>query len=197
MAFTNTNLVLLAHGNDFKVFGYVTTADTAATVRAVGYFNNTDDGIRMTANDVIIAVCSDTTVRLKVASVSSGAVTTANDTGVAIFAHDLTTSLAVPSTGVVTFNPTSDAMGQFQLAAAPVPGDLLELYNLSATTSASVQIVGATTSADMFGLVANNDLELFYGGSVSLRAVSTTQWALAGSGASPTTSQGGHLALTN
>ena len=180
MAFAASGLVLLAHGNDQKLFAYVTTADSAATVRAVGYFNNTDDDIRMTANDTIIAVCSDNTVKLKVSSVSSGAVTTVADTGVALFAHDVTTSLSVPGQGIVTFTPTSDAMGTFQIGAAPVPGDLLELINIASNSSATALIEGNTTSTDEFGVTGNNTLELFFGGSVQLRAVSTTQYAIVG-----------------
>lgn len=195
MAFAASGLVLLAHGNDQKLFAYVTTADSAATVRAVGYFNNTDDDIRMTANDTIIAVCSDNTVRLKVSSVSSGAVTTVADTGVAIFAHDATTSLAVPGEGVVTVSPTSAAMGTFRITAM-VPGDLLEIINISGTTSAAAVFGGATTSLG-FGVLGENTLTLFVGGSVQLRALTTTTTAIVGLSGATTTSGGGKMTLSN
>lgn len=194
MAFSNSNLVLQSHGNDQKLFSYTTTADSNATVRAVGYFNNTDDDIRMTANDLIVAICSDTTVRLKVASVSSGTVTTVADTGVAFFAHDMTTSLTVPSQGVVTFSPTSAAMGVFRIGNM-IPGDLLELINIGGTTSAAVVLGGSTTSLG-FGLLGNNTMTLFAGGSVQLRAVTSTTTAIVGHGGASTTSQSGTFTLT-
>ena len=195
MAFTNTNLVLLAHGNDYKRWAYVTTADTAAQVRAVGFFNNTDDDVRMSVGDTIIVFASDQTVRLKVASISSGAVTTRADTGVAIFAHGLTTSVAVPGAGVVTFNPTSDAMGTFPIEDLE-PGALLELINISTTTSATALFGGVTTSLG-FGILGENTLELIVGGSVQLRALTTTTTAIVGGVGGSTTSLAGRMTLTN
>ncbi len=76
MAYENGSLVLWAHGNDKKLFRYDSSTDTLETINTAGYFNNTDDSIRLTAGDLIMVVASDATATLKVASVTSGSVTT-------------------------------------------------------------------------------------------------------------------------
>jgi len=76
MAYANGSLVLWAHGNDKKLFRYDSSTDTLATINTAGYFNNSDDNLRMAVGDLIMVVASDATATLKVDSISSGAVTT-------------------------------------------------------------------------------------------------------------------------
>ena len=77
MAYANGSLVLWAHGNDKKLFRYDSATDTLATIAAAGYFNNTDDDIRLAVDDMIKVVASDGIGTLMVASISAaGAVTT-------------------------------------------------------------------------------------------------------------------------
>lgn len=82
MAYANGSLVLWAHGNDKKLFRYDSATDTLATINTAGYFNNTDDNLRMAVGDLIMVVASDTTATLKVESISSGAVTTSDLAGI-------------------------------------------------------------------------------------------------------------------
>lgn len=177
MAFNTANLVLWGIGNDKKLFHYYTSDDTLATVFTAGYFNNTDDFIRMVAEDVIFVSASDGDALGKVASVSSGSVTLqAFDNVDPVVAFAGSTSISFPNSGVVTVSPTSAAMGQFKMAAAPVPGQAIKIVNISPTTSASAVIVGATTSTcDFFygGLSGGKALTLNYGAAVELLPVDT------------------------
>ena len=76
MAYTAGSLHLRAGAPGDQVYKYDAGSDTMATVVAVGYFNNTDDNLNLTVDDLINCDCTDGYVLLKVASISSGAVTT-------------------------------------------------------------------------------------------------------------------------
>ena len=62
MAFNAANLTLLGVGNGFGLYRYDTT-DTAITVDASGYFNNSDDDINLAVGDIIKIVVWGTAVR--------------------------------------------------------------------------------------------------------------------------------------
>jgi len=76
MAFTNANLHLRAGAPGDLTYTYDAAADTMAAVAAVGFFNNTDDDTNFFAEDLIWCQCTDGNMWLRVASVSSGSVTT-------------------------------------------------------------------------------------------------------------------------
>lgn len=71
MAFVNTNLHLLGHGGDNKVYYLDAVADTMVTVAAVGYINNSDDDVRLAVDDVIFAQCNDGDFWLRVSAVAA------------------------------------------------------------------------------------------------------------------------------
>jgi len=62
MAYTAGNLTLLANGNGFSQYRY-DTLDTHATVDTDGYFNNTDDSLKLRVGDIIDVVVWATAVR--------------------------------------------------------------------------------------------------------------------------------------
>jgi hypothetical protein len=62
MAYTAGNLTLMATGNGFNHYRYDTT-DTAVTVDADGYFNNSDDSLNLAVGDIIDIVVWGTAVR--------------------------------------------------------------------------------------------------------------------------------------
>lgn len=62
MAYTAGNLVLMSTGNGFNHYRYDTT-DTAVTVDAAGYFNNSDDDLNLAVGDKIDIVVWATAVR--------------------------------------------------------------------------------------------------------------------------------------
>lgn len=76
MAFTNANLHLRAGAPGDLTYTYDAGSDTLATCLASGFFNNTDDNINLTAEDLIFVQATDGNCWLRVSSVSSGTVTT-------------------------------------------------------------------------------------------------------------------------
>lgn len=75
MAFTNANLHLRAGAPGDLTYTYDAGSDSMATVIAVGYFDNDDDDLNLVADDRIWCQCADGNMTLRVASISSGAVT--------------------------------------------------------------------------------------------------------------------------
>ncbi len=76
MAYTSGNLVLLAYGNGFHLYFYDAGSDTLATVRASGYFNNSDDDLNLAVDDQIMVKAQDGFATLRVDTVTSGVVDT-------------------------------------------------------------------------------------------------------------------------
>jgi hypothetical protein len=59
MAYTAGNLALVSHGNGFNRYRYDTT-DALTDVDASGYFNNSDDTLKLQVGDLIDVVVWDT-----------------------------------------------------------------------------------------------------------------------------------------
>ena len=57
MAFAKANMVLMAHGNNVKLYSYESTADTLATIEAADYFDGFGDQLRV--GDVLMVKGSD------------------------------------------------------------------------------------------------------------------------------------------
>lgn len=62
MAYTAGNLANLGSANGFSTYRYDTT-DTLATVDGVGYFNNSDDTLKLRVGDIVWVVVWSTAVR--------------------------------------------------------------------------------------------------------------------------------------
>ena len=75
MAYTAGNLHLLAGAPGDLSYTYDAAADTQATVTVAGYFNNTDDDLNLTVDDLIWCQCADGNMWLRVSAISSGSVT--------------------------------------------------------------------------------------------------------------------------
>lgn len=76
MAYTAGSLHLRAGAPGDLMYKYDAGSDTMATVVAAGYFNNTDDNLNLTVDDLIFCDCTDGSLILKVSAISSGSVTT-------------------------------------------------------------------------------------------------------------------------
>lgn len=61
-------------------YTYKSDTDTRATVAAAGYFNNTDDDLNVTVDDVIVVIGDQGGYELTVTSISSGSITTGEAT---------------------------------------------------------------------------------------------------------------------
>jgi hypothetical protein len=77
MAYSGANLYNTGAGYPGQaIYNYKSDTDTRATVAAAGYFNNTDDNLNLTVDDIIIVTGDQGGYELIVVSISSGAVTT-------------------------------------------------------------------------------------------------------------------------
>jgi len=86
MAYDISNLALIAHGNNNKVYRYTTTADTLATVLASGYFGKDSTSLQQSsdmldAGDILLVSASDGLANLRVDTVSGTTVTTEMGSG--------------------------------------------------------------------------------------------------------------------
>ena len=75
MAYTAGNLHLRAGAPGDLFYTYDAGSDALATVLVAGYFNNTDDNLNLTVDDVIWCQATDGNCYFRVASISSGSVT--------------------------------------------------------------------------------------------------------------------------
>lgn len=75
MAYAAGNLHMAPAAPGDIVYKFDAVADTMLTVAASGYFNNTTSDLNLVVDDLIICDCTDGRIWLKVASISSGAVT--------------------------------------------------------------------------------------------------------------------------
>ncbi len=75
MAYTAGNLHLRAGAPGDLTYTYDAGADTLLTALAIGYFNNTDDDLVLTADDLLFIQATDGNCWARVGSVSSGSVT--------------------------------------------------------------------------------------------------------------------------
>lgn len=75
MAYTAGNLHLRAGAPGDLSYTYDAGSDTLATVATSGYFNNSDDDLNLTAEDLIWVQATDGNAWFRVSSVSSGTVT--------------------------------------------------------------------------------------------------------------------------
>lgn len=175
MAFSATGLVLLSHGNDKKMFRYDSTADTLATINTAGYFNNTDDNIRMVAGDLIYVKASNTTAVLVVSSVSSGSVTTAVAESV-VYHEDIagsTATLTASATGITNLTSTG-----VQTVALTIP--FAGAYKSIIKTGASTAIITVTSGSTAVTFNGTNTNLTFdaAGEAVVLTGLSATRWAI-------------------
>jgi hypothetical protein len=75
MAYTAGNLHLRAGAPGDLSYTYDAGSDTLATVLTAGYFNNTDDDLVLTVDDLIFVQATDGNCWARVSAVSSGSVT--------------------------------------------------------------------------------------------------------------------------
>lgn len=186
MAFTNTDLVLIATGpNGNLVYYHDAGSDTMATVAAAGYYNNTDDTINLSVDDVIFAQCNDGDVWLRVSAISSGSVTTQpmsfegpwNGSLVATATASNKSKITVP--GVTEIG--SGTASKYTLSAAPYIGAKVTIVFGGTSTKARTITTNATTVTlngkghrTLTKAVGANTP----GKGVTLLGVSTTRWVI-------------------
>jgi hypothetical protein len=75
MAYTAGNLHLRAGAPGDLTYTYDAGSDTLAEILVAGYFNNTDDDLVLTVDDLIFVQATDGNMWVRVGSISSGSVT--------------------------------------------------------------------------------------------------------------------------
>lgn len=110
MAFTAATLHLQAGAPGDLTYTYDAASDTMATVAAAGFFNNTDDDLNLTVDDRIWCQCTDGNMWLRVASISSGAVTTEFAGG--------NLPLQTPATGTEAALSAAVAVGHYEVGTS-------------------------------------------------------------------------------
>ncbi len=180
MAFTAANLHLVASGAPGDLtYKYDAGADTMATVAASGYFNNTDDDQALVADDRILCDCSDGNMWLKVASISSGAVTTQFAGG--DLPHN---GVAGSASAALSMGYTEIGTGTASAFSLPTPyaGARVSVFKAGSATAGESFITDAT------GVSLNGQADRTItidgeGDNFELAGVSATQWRVAsGSG---------------
>lgn len=114
MAFNSANLHLRAGAPGDLFYTYDAGTDTLANVIDAGYFNNTDDNLNLTAEDLIFCQCSDGNMWLRVSSISSGSVTCQFAGG--------NLPIETPATGTAAANATLE-VGFYEIGSATGAGD--------------------------------------------------------------------------
>lgn len=171
MAFDLSNMVLMAHGNNFKQYHYE-TADALRTVEADGYFDAFDEQVR--SGDLIWVRASDGS-RLYEATVAT------DDVNLAAYSHGgakvttASTTANISSHGLTQLAATSTQSKSYVLDD-PVAG--IE-KRLAATGGSTNQTVTAQSTATTFLSTGGTSIAFTMPSqSVTLVGRSTSAWAL-------------------
>jgi len=182
MAYTAADLSgPVQFGDDKKLFFYDANdaSDTLATVLASGFFNNSDDDIRLAVDDLIQVRTSAGQYLLQVTSSTGGAV------GTTLVGGDVPVETGATSAQLSGFGMSvlaAAATGNEKIYRLPAPTRIGQRKYLlaSVTTDHSVISTGGWTyypsGNSSITLIGNADL----GASVELVARSTTQWVVMG-----------------
>jgi len=174
MAFDSTEFVLLADGNNKKLFYYDAGSDTLATVLASGYINNLDDAQNVAVGDQIIAKCTNGTAMLAVTAVAAGGDVTTAISGVGGIMGVETASTAAALAAVGIANLTATTAKTYTLSA-PFAGAVKHIIKTGASTTILTVNAGAGVTFDG----TNDDLTFNAANeAVTLVGLSATRWGV-------------------
>ncbi len=115
MAYTAGTLHLRAGAPGDLTYTHDAGSDTMATVLTAGYFNNTDDDLNFTVDDLIWSQCTDGNFWHRVSAISAGSVTTEFAGG--------NLPVRTPATGTVVETSDPILIGQYEIGTATAAGD--------------------------------------------------------------------------
>ena len=208
MALDVTKLHLRAGAPGDLTYTHDAGSDTMATVLTAGYFNNTDDNLNLTVDDLIWSQCTDGNFWHRVSAISSGSVTTQFAGG--------NLPIQTPTTGTAVGHATL-LVGFYEIGSATAAGDCTaSRYVLPAPyAGAEVQVrrtdsgtiarhfdCATEATATVFDGVGNRRIALVTeGDGFHIVGTSATRWRLrslefSGSGASSTPQEGASNVLT-
>lgn len=180
MAFTASDLSgPVQLGDDKKIFFYDANdaSDAIATVLASGFFNNSDDNIRMAVDDLIQVRTAAGQFLLQVTSSTGGAVGTTLVSG-DVPVETGATSAQLSGYGLSVLAAAAGAQRIYRLPAPTRAGQVKQLLATTATKHTVTSTGGYTfgsTDATALSIVGNATL----GAGVTLIARSTTQYLVA------------------
>jgi len=182
MAYTAAELSgPLLLGDDKSIYYYDAedASDAFATVAASGYFNNTDDNLRMAVGDVINVKATDGYGVLEVASLSSGAVVTEVVNGDSVVEAG-TTSNGLSSYGTSVL----DTAGTYAMDTGPLNAGQ---HKFIANEAGAVTI---TSTGGAPVTTTGGNLIFRKASGVHLVASSTSRWAIVSTAAYSSTGLG-------
>lgn len=169
-------------GDDKKMFFYDAedASDSIASVLASGYFNNSDDDIRMAVNDLIQVKTSAGQYMLQVTASTGGAVTTHLVSGNDAPVETGSTSAQLSGYGLSVL--AGSATGNEKIYRLPAPTRIGQRKSLLASTATDHSVI--STGGWTYYPSGNSSITLIgdatLGASVELVARSTTQWVVMG-----------------
>lgn len=180
MAYASDTLVLRSGAPGSLTYYHDAGSDTMATVFTAGYFNNSDDDLNMTVDDMIFSQCTDGDFWHKVSSLSSGSVTTQMVSGEGPWQGDFSTGAATP-TIPMGVNEMGTGTCTSYLTPTPYPGAKLTIHQSGSATGA---VVNVSSSGVTFNEKGDTSFIITtVSGSISLLGISITGWAIVGSDA--------------
>jgi hypothetical protein len=196
MAYTAGNLHLRAGAPGDLTYTYDAGSDTLATVLVAGYFNNTDDNLVLTVDDLLFVQAGDGNCWARVSGVSSGSVTlqfaggnlpvqtlgTNTNTATAGDSADRAQDLVAGyfTDGTATLDAAANSTASRYVLAAPYPGaEVFVRRDNSATVIHQFDAGASDATTITFDAKGNrafmiqNENEYFH-----VVGVSTTRWRI-------------------
>lgn len=155
MAYTAGNLHLRAGAPGDLSYTYDAVADTLATVAAAGYFNNGDDNLNLTLDDLIWVQAGDGNAWFRVLSIDSGSAVTLQFAGgnlpIQTFATGTAAALALLSVGFYEVG-SAIATASRMVLPTPYPGAEVQVRKSDSGTAVFEFHAGACASDISNGL---------------------------------------------
>ncbi len=153
-------------------------SDTMATVFTAGYFNNSDDDLNLTVDDLIFSQCSDGDFWHKVSALSSGSVTTQlAGGGLGPNNGDVSTGVATAQLKVGVSELGTGTATNFG-TVTPYPGARITVVQTGTSTNDTVAVSSSGVTFNERGSTTITlDGTAFIPG-FSLLGVSATQWVI-------------------
>lgn len=174
MAYAADTLALRSGAPGSLTYYHDAGSDTMATVFTAGYFNNTDDDLNLTVDDLVFSQCTDGDFWHKVSSISSGSITTQSVGGEGPDNGNFSTSTA-GFTIPMGVNELGTGTATEWKTPTPYPGAKLTI----AVSGTATHIVNVSSSGVTFN--KKGDTAIVFsaaGGGVQLLGISITQWVI-------------------
>jgi|TARA_R100001086_G_scaffold220406_1_gene137306 hypothetical protein len=184
MAYTAGSLHLRAGAPGDLSYTYDAASDTMATVATSGYFNNSDDDLNLTVDDLIWCQCTDGNMWQRVSAISSGTVTTQHAGGNLPIQTFSTGTTAILNTLGVGFYEVGTSVATASRNVLPTPYAGAELRVLKVDSGSQIfqfDAGGSGATGITFDAVGNRVIKLQTEGEMfHVVASSSTRWRVYG-----------------